>query len=726
MTPDGNRLKSERGRIQPPNLDDRTWQDLVEEMRALIPHYAPRWTDHNPSDMGMALIELFAWLAEQLIYRLNRVPEKNYVAFLNLLGITRDPATPARAFLTFTADQMAATVPRGTQVQTAGGETEAAVVFETDDDVRVLPINLQAVLLFENDREYQNVSEQMTQAPVRPLALSIPPGDTRTLCLGFSEPPPDGVREALRLLLLFSRPVRLQSANPRVPEVAVAWLQPTSGAIPSAWGASLFDTPLEPTNLQYPVAQWRENGAISLPPPSAWSPQLPTAWSPGIGPAAGSKAVTTPSCWIAVRLHNDVTQRVTIVVDQILFNAVSARNALSVADGDADVFRGTGQPYQRFPLRHQPLFVEAGVTAPAGQLQVQVGPDPGHLDVWLPVDELPSANDPVYRFDPVTGEIQFGNYDPRGDSGRGAGRGAIPPDGSTIRATYRFVAGGANGNVGAGTLTTRRQPEATRSIKAVTNLAPAYGGSDEEGIEDTLRRAPEELRIRSRAVTAEDYEFLAQEASTDIARAFCLPPRSDDIGRPWFYAGIDRSPGNVTVIVVPRYGLDDARPQPSADLLREVQSFLDRRRDLTADLTVRGPVYLPIQVMAKITLFGREGDVGVNKDALEADLRRRATEFMHPVRGGVDGRGWRPGQSVHVAGLFNALVLRPDLGYVRELTIQARQPDYLPDNLTDAEIDVEKHRPFRLGGPGPTPRVADYELICSADTHDITVTPEQE
>ena len=88
-------FESRRGRIVPPNLDDRTWQDLVDEMRALIPKYAPQWTDHNPSDLGITLIELFAWLAEGVIYRLNQTPEKNYVAFLNLLGITRDPPTPA-------------------------------------------------------------------------------------------------------------------------------------------------------------------------------------------------------------------------------------------------------------------------------------------------------------------------------------------------------------------------------------------------------------------------------------------------------------------------------------------------------------------------------------------------------------------------------------------------------------------------------------------------------
>lgn len=69
-----------------PNLDDRTFADLVEEMRALIPRYTPDWTDHNASDPGIMLIELFAWLTEALIYRLNRIPEASRARFLELLG----------------------------------------------------------------------------------------------------------------------------------------------------------------------------------------------------------------------------------------------------------------------------------------------------------------------------------------------------------------------------------------------------------------------------------------------------------------------------------------------------------------------------------------------------------------------------------------------------------------------------------------------------------------
>ena len=72
--------------IPPPKLDDRTFNDIVDEAISMIPRYAPEWTNHNPSDPGITLIELAAWMTDLLIYRLNQVPDKNYVAFLNLLN----------------------------------------------------------------------------------------------------------------------------------------------------------------------------------------------------------------------------------------------------------------------------------------------------------------------------------------------------------------------------------------------------------------------------------------------------------------------------------------------------------------------------------------------------------------------------------------------------------------------------------------------------------------
>src|SRR5919109_5411910 len=87
--------------IPAPKLDDRAFDDIVAEAVRLIPRYCPEWTNHNPSDPGITLIELAAWMTDIILYRLNRVPEKNYVAFLNLLGIKLKPPLPARGLLTF-------------------------------------------------------------------------------------------------------------------------------------------------------------------------------------------------------------------------------------------------------------------------------------------------------------------------------------------------------------------------------------------------------------------------------------------------------------------------------------------------------------------------------------------------------------------------------------------------------------------------------------------------
>lgn len=77
-----------------PNLDDRTYADLTTEAQALIPSLYPTWTNHNPSEPGIVLMELFAWLTETVLYQLNEIPEQNVETFLRLLGGVREPQEP--------------------------------------------------------------------------------------------------------------------------------------------------------------------------------------------------------------------------------------------------------------------------------------------------------------------------------------------------------------------------------------------------------------------------------------------------------------------------------------------------------------------------------------------------------------------------------------------------------------------------------------------------------
>src|SRR3982750_1973793 len=84
-----------------PDLDDRRFQDLVKDAKRLVMQRCPEWTDHNVSDPGVTLIETFAFMTDQLLYRLNRVPDRLYVKFLELIGVRLFPPTPARTDVTF-------------------------------------------------------------------------------------------------------------------------------------------------------------------------------------------------------------------------------------------------------------------------------------------------------------------------------------------------------------------------------------------------------------------------------------------------------------------------------------------------------------------------------------------------------------------------------------------------------------------------------------------------
>ena len=78
-----------------PNLDDRRFQNLVDDAKRLVQRRCPEWTDHNVSDPGVTLIETFAYMTDQLLYRLNRVPDRNYIKFLELIGVRLFPPTAA-------------------------------------------------------------------------------------------------------------------------------------------------------------------------------------------------------------------------------------------------------------------------------------------------------------------------------------------------------------------------------------------------------------------------------------------------------------------------------------------------------------------------------------------------------------------------------------------------------------------------------------------------------
>jgi predicted phage baseplate assembly protein len=128
-----------------PNLDDRSWKQIVDEAIRLIPRYCPEWTNHNSSDPGVTLLELYAWMTEMVIYRLNKVPEKNFLTFLDLIGVRLQPPEPGRAVLEFTpaeGTEGELVVRKGTQVATLQSGGGDPVTFETLRDLSLLPVKV--------------------------------------------------------------------------------------------------------------------------------------------------------------------------------------------------------------------------------------------------------------------------------------------------------------------------------------------------------------------------------------------------------------------------------------------------------------------------------------------------------------------------------------------------------------------------------------------------------
>ncbi|MFN0147230.1 MAG: baseplate J/gp47 family protein [Dehalococcoidia bacterium] len=140
-----------------PNLDTRHWHDLVDEGRALIPRYAPGWTDHNAHDPGITIMEMLAWQVEQEMYRANRIPDAHRRKFLALAGYPVEPPRPASVALAFSvAGAGPVTLPAGLTVATPSGgrdgEPPAHIPFRLRHTLTVQPVAIAAVQSFDGAR----------------------------------------------------------------------------------------------------------------------------------------------------------------------------------------------------------------------------------------------------------------------------------------------------------------------------------------------------------------------------------------------------------------------------------------------------------------------------------------------------------------------------------------------------------------------------------------------
>ncbi len=642
--------------LQPPNLDDRRFQDIVDEMKRMIPRFTPEWTNHNVADPGVALIELFAWMAEMVLYRVNQVPDKLYTEFLNLVGIEPFAPTVAQTDVTFWLSAPAEqeiVVPEGTQVSTVPGADEEVVVFATKRPGIVRPPRLSAARTGHVDgSRTTDVWEDLTVPGSMVTCFSSSPvraGDVMYL----------GMEQSLAGLGVqldisaFAQGVGIDPANP-----PLAW---------EVWSGT------------------------------AWIPATVTSDTTGGLNKDGTMVLTIPerheslvldgtsAHWLRVRLLPVTDGEPTYQQSPKIATVAVAAVAITVPAEHSqrlpgeNVGRSTGVPGQRFTVSQAPV-------APRDEAEQVIVIDHTGEHVWQEVRDFAQSGpqDRHVVWNSTTGEISFGPLIRQADGTR-VQYGAVPSDGAQIRVTGYRLAGGAAGNVGARTLTTLRS--SVPFVASVSNAGPATGGVDGETAQETKARGPLALRTTGRAVTARDYEQIALQATTQVARARCLPIT-------------DSGHGAVVVLVVPQvrgevgqHRIDDFAL--GKDLWTTVAGELDKARPVGVAVEVGTPYYQGVSVAVLVrALPGRPSEV-VRQRVLEA-----IATFVHPLRGGIDRDGWDFGGTLTSVALAQV--------------IEAVDGVLAVDELQLFEYDLRTRE--RVGEGRDSLALADRSLFLEADS----------
>jgi hypothetical protein len=657
--------------LQIPSIDDRRYQDLLNEALARIPVHNPEWTNFNKSDPGVTLLELFAFLTENLLYRANQIPERNRRKFLQLLGVPLHPASSALGLATFSNERG----PRETITLNSGLEVRAGQVpFRTDYGLDVLPI--EALVYYKqkivapdtqvtdyykllyasykgqppNDTDiqlYQSIPIEGREG--KEVAIGQDATDRSAwiaLLVRANDKPVDDSEKAKEEL---RNKVRDAIAGKTiglgvVPALDAATRQLAPGGAANPEGEPLLQylipsvrsDGLLPTDPTQRVPEYRElsasprgnvletPGVVEITLPTAAELQLWTNLDPleqGVGDfppsLEDSRLNDRVITWLRVQASPGVKAR-------LLWLGINAVSITQRAHLTNELLPdGTGAPDQTVVLSRKPVIPKS--------VRLTVSPPAGPTEEWKEIDDLLSAGSEVqvpdlrqppgaapltplpaevFIVDAESGQIKFGD----------GLRGKRPPAAAKLRASYDYGVGAA-GNVAAGSINS--SPALPAGIK-VTNPVRTWGGTEAEKVGEGEKQIARYLQHRDRLVSAADFETITlRTPGVDIGRVEVLPAFNPEL----VPNEAGDAPGAVTLMLIPRN--DPKQPDaPVADaiFLNTICRYLDPRRLVTTELYLRGPVYKPIWISVGINTVA-----GVSTPEVREAVKRALFEFLAPV-----------------------------------------------------------------------------------------------
>ncbi len=721
------------------DLDDRTFKDLVEECILRIPRYCPEWTNHNPSDPGITLIELFAWLTDQMLLRFNQVPRRNYVSFLELLGIRLNPPSPARCELTFylsTAQTQKVRIPFTTEVATVRTETEEAVIFTTDKELIIGNPKIKYLLTAntaDTEDDIQTAflynrtpsNDQWSELEETQLFEQSIPGNCFYIVLEDREPR-NSIAGNVIALNIKGEAARATGINPNNPPLRwEAWngqkwqniLRVKSDDRTKGFSFNEIAQPLEGADIILHLPQKLPKTDFGTSYIGNWircvythpnEEQQPYVSSPTIvGLAVNSigGAVNTTQC---VRIEYEL---------------------LGVSNGKAG---------QTFELQSKPVLQRNPEEYPEEHIRIKLpGEKSGRWEDWEPWEEVQDfaisfPEDPHYTIDSQTGIVQFGplirepsqikqqtyqrgqkqpvgrivkrdkhrannnlaTYIPRAaeDDGNVALErqyGKVPPPGSEIYMVAYRTGGGTIGNVNKGKITVLKN--SIPYVKNVINYQNAFGGTDPESLDEAVIRVPELLRTRECGVTPEDFARIAKEASISVARTYCLTKPEHT------------TPGIVRLLIVPQKqnlttfdfhgGMSPDYFALDRELKTKILDYMSDRKPLGVQIKLEEPEYLGVSVRAEVILEAQYNNINNNnrdREKIRTELLRAIYRFLNPLVGGFEQKGWNLGRPVYfsdIVAVCQKIVGVRYLGRVELFGLRKFGDEWLREDLPAQEID---------------------------------------
>jgi len=661
--------------LQP--LDDRRFQDIVDELKKRISLYCPEWTDHNVSDPGVTLIELFAWVADLLLYRINRIPDLHYIKFMDMLGIRLQPPSPAQADVTFYLAEPQTTmieIKAGTEVSTTQTEIDRPVIFTTDKSFRIQPPQLDLLIRGRKTGEQENFEllplDELYAGRGGGNIFTTTPQAHDALYFGFKN---DLSYHVLRLVLDFDPNAAIGIIAEKPP-----YIWEVSSGVPGEWIAC------DKEDVKDETKGMNERGQFEIHLPVMGELILVREQEDQLAGQAEDQRARQPLFWLRVRVRQPsaVEQAagmrpyersphlLQIIEVASIGGTMPATNAITLARellGTSD-----GAPGQRFLLSTRPVLKRQ----PHEHLEMTYENQPDDEKAWHEVDYFSGAESEGlhYTLDSATGELLLGPAVPQPD-GTILCYGRVPPRGATLHFTQYRTGGGARGNVPKGAI--NRLKSSIPFIDRVRNRKPAKGGMDAQSIEAAKLAVPGLLRTRERAVTREDYQTLVRSTfASQIARVYCLAPMN--------------SSNQVQVILVPYPvpALPGQLNRPAFDLdekvRKAVHAYLDEHRMLTVRLSVNWALIRWISVRVVLTVAP-----GVDQPPIRQAVQESLQQFLDPLTGGREGTGWPLGRKLtkyDIERRLNSIPIVQDKVQKIE-TIELRTVD--PDQSTSPQLFEE-------------------------------------